>query len=263
MYKTFQWVILFIAGLIFVAPIIYVFVKSFTYGWIWPDIVPTNWGVRGWKVVLQDPILFHSIFYTLWIAVIVVVLNMIIAIPAARTLSYYAFKGKTVIETILLMPLLMPILAVAMGIHFTMIRFGLADQVIGVIVIHLLPTLPYSLLILRASFDKIGRKWEEQALTLGCSPMRSFWSVTLPMLLPGLRSASIVSFVISISQYVLTAIIGGGTVTTLSMLYFPYFGTTDEAILSSFTVLFALLPLLFIVVVEGLVKLYRMFIRQC
>ncbi|MGB8001188.1 MAG: ABC transporter permease subunit [Anaerobacillus sp.] len=197
----------------------------------------------------------ESIVTTIKVALLVVTLNLILAIPTARALSYQNFKGKSLIEAFLLSPILVPGILLAMGLQFTMIRYGIADQVSGVVLVHLIPTLPYAIRIMRAGYERLGSELSEQASVLGAGILVRFMTISLPLLLPSIRSLMLLTFVISLGQYALTAIIGGGTVMTLPLLYYPYFSSSNEAIIAGFSLLFALLPLLFIGALEVMLRL--------
>ncbi len=250
---TILMVLLFI--LLFILPFLTIIMKSFSIGWRWPDLLPNSYGFEGWKVIFRDPSLIESILTTIKIALMVVGLNLLLAIPAARALSIYTFHGKSLIEAFLLSPILIPGILLAMGLQFTLIRFGLADRMAGVVLVHLIPTLPYAIRIMRAGYERLGNGLREQAIVLGASPLIRFLTVSLPLLLPSIRSVMLLTFVISLGQYALTAIIGGGTVVTLPLLYYPYFSGSNEAVIAGFSIIFALLPLLFIGAAEILLRL--------
>ncbi|MDP4552724.1 ABC transporter permease subunit [Alkalihalobacillus macyae] len=250
---TILMVLLFI--LLFILPFLTIIMKSFSIGWRWPDLLPDSYGFEGWKVIFRDPSLIESIFTTIKIALMVVGLNLLLAIPAARALSFYTFHGKSLIEAFLLSPILIPGILLAMGLQFTLIRFGLADRMAGVVLVHLIPTLPYAIRIMRAGYERLGNGLREQAIVLGAGPLIRFLTVSLPLLLPSIRSVMLLTFVISLGQYALTAIIGGGTVVTLPLLYYPYFSGSNEAVIAGFSIIFALLPLLFIGVAEIFLRL--------
>jgi len=248
--------------LLFMSPVMLMSLKSVSFGWTWPDWRPIQFDWRAWGVVFSEPRIYQSLWNTVIIAVVVVVLNFMIAIPAAYGLSRFHFKGKALIESLLMLPILIPVLAVAMGLHFTMIRLGLTDSVGGVIFIHMLPTLPYAIRVMKSGFDRLKHEWEEQAAVLGVNSRVVFLTVMVPLLIPSLRSMAILVFVISLSQYVLTAIIGGGIVSTLPMIYYPFFTSADEAVIASFSVLFALLPIIFLMTFEMIIRGYLRVIKK-
>ncbi len=240
---------------LFILPFFTVVIKSFSVGWRWPSLLPNDFNLEGWRNILRDPSLMESIVTTIKVALLVVTLNLILAIPAARALSYHNFRGKSLIEAFLLSPILVPGILLAMGLQFTMIRYGIADQVSGVVLVHLIPTLPYAIRIMRAGYERLGSELSEQASVLGAGILVRFMTISLPLLLPSIRSLMLLTFVISLGQYALTAIIGGGTVMTLPLLYYPYFSSSNEAIIAGFSLLFALLPLLFIGALEVMLRL--------
>lgn len=254
------WII--ILMMIFVAPIILMFLRSISFRWTWPDVYPAIVSMRAWEIIFRDPDILWSMVLTVLIAGAVVVLNFLLAVPAAYGVSRYDFKGKPLVEAILMMPILIPVLAIAMGMHLTMIRLGLTDSATGVILIHLMPTLPYAVRVMKAGFDRLSPDWEEQCTTLGVNRWRLFWTMLVPQIIPSIRSMAVLVFVISLSQYVLTLIIGGARVMTLPMIYYPYFSSGDGAVVAGFSVLFALLPIAFLVVFEGVIRLYLFTIQR-
>ncbi|WP_026690613.1 ABC transporter permease [Alteribacter aurantiacus] len=242
------WVTIFVG--LFVAPVILLLLQSVSTPWRFGMILPRDFTLSGWIYVLSDQTLMRALLVTVGIGAVVVVLNVVIAIPAAKGLASRNFKGKSIIDTFLFLPILVPVLGIAMGLHFTMIRLGLADSFTGVVVVHLIPTVPYSIRIFRAAFERMGSRWEEQGKVLGSSPWQVFWHIQLPQLSSSVRAAVFLTMVISLSQYVLTVIIGGGRVVTLPMLYYPFVSSGNDTVLAAFSLLFALVPIVLAIGVE-------------
>lgn len=256
MYLKMAKILLLLAlGILLLSPLLFILIQSFAFSWPWPQILPKSLSIRGWEVLLKETKIVTALWSTMLIGGMVVILNLVIALPAAKVLAQDNFKGKALVETFLLMPILIPALGLAMGLHLTMVKLGLANQWIGVVLIHLIPTIPYSIRILRAGYMNLGVKWEEQARSLGVRPGQIFMTIYLPLLLPSLRSACILAFVISLSQYVLTALIGGGNVVTLAMIYYPYFTSVDRAVIAAFSLLFAIIPIFFLIIIEVFITL--------
>ncbi|RKL69255.1 ABC transporter permease [Salipaludibacillus neizhouensis] len=245
-----------IIGLLVFFPVAFLIVTSFALQWTWPQILPTEWSTIGWNALIEEPKLFLALRTSIGIGAIVVFINLAIGFPAAKVLAFQSFKGKSFIEAFLLMPILIPGLAVAMGLHLTMIRIGVADHWAGVALVHLVPTIPYTIKIFRSGFERVGSFYELQALSLGASQKEVFTSIYLPQLITSIRSATFLIFVISLSQYALTAIIGGGNVVTLAMIYFPYLSSVNNAVIASFSLLFAGIPLLFILIIEIVIRMF-------
>jgi len=118
----------------------------------------------------------------------------------------------------------------------------------GVILVHMIPVLPYTILILAGIFANYDVDYEHQARVLGAGSWTVFWRVTLPMILPGIIVAALFAFLISWSQYLLTLLIGGGQVLTLPVLLLAFANSGDYAITAALSLVFiapAVVALLF------------------
>ncbi|MBM7096499.1 ABC transporter permease subunit [Bacillus sp. H-16] len=241
--------------IVFVIPVILLFLQSISTPWRFGMLFPDEFTLRGWNQVLSDPALLHSLLVTVGIGSAVIVLNLLIAIPAAKALASKDFRGKGVVDTLLFLPILIPVLAIAIGLHFAMIRFGLADSWTGVVLVHLIPTVPYSIRIFRSAFERTGARWEDQGRVLGSTDWQIFLHIQLPQFTSSIRAAVFLTMVISLSQYVLTVIIGGGRIVTLPMLYYPYVSSGNDTVLAAFSLLFAAVPVIVAGIVELLIRL--------
>lgn len=236
-------------------PLLVIFIWSFAKNWPWPKLLPENFGLRGWIYFFTPssnsiPILLFSIFLSLTVTVITLVITM----PAAKALALYKFKGKKLIELLIFAPVIVPTVTVAMGIHLQFIKLGLANTFLGVVLIQLIPCIPYSVRILKSVFEIIGEEMEEQAKVLGANSFQVFCYITFPMLLPGIISAGSMVFIVSFSQYFLTFLIGGGRIITFSMLMFPYIQSGDRMMGSVYSIVFILTTLIFLIILEKIIK---------
>lgn len=241
--------------IVFIAPLLILGVWSVTASWPFPELTPQNYSLRGLEYILNIEnvkVLINSIL----ISIIVVMLTIIISIPAAKAITLYEFKGKKFFEILILSPIIIPLISVAMGIHITFIRMGLANSILGVVIINILPCIPYSVRIIGDVYKLIGDKLELQARMLGASKFNTFRYVTLPLILPGIIGASSMCFIISFSQYFLTMLIGGGRVITYPMIMFPYIQSGDRTIASLYSIVFLIVSLIVLILVEHKIKRY-------
>lgn len=213
----------FALALALVLPILPLLVWSFAHGWRFPDLLPQDWSLKAWSFALSARSeVLESLFITSFIALVTTLLAALIGVPAARALALYRFRGKTFVTLLLLAPTVLPGIAIAFGLHGVFLRAGLAGTLTGVILAHLIPTLPYMTLVMAAVFSRFDPDFEAQARSLGATPWQCFRHVTLPAILPGLLTAALFSFLVSWSQYLLTLAIGGGRVQTLPLLLFSF-----------------------------------------
>ena len=206
-----------------VLPLVPLAIWSVAHGWRFPDLLPRSLGLQAWAYAVSDTSgVLASLTLTTAIALATTGLAAIIGIPAGRALGLYDFRGKRAVELILLAPAIVPGIAVVLGLHGVFLRLGLAGTVPGVILAHLIPTLPYMTLVMAGVFANFDTAFEDQARSLGASPAQVFRHVTLPGILPGVMAGALFAFLISWSQYILTLVIGGGRVQTLPLILFSF-----------------------------------------
>ena len=206
-----------------ILPLIPLAIWSFARGWFFPQILPQQWTLSAWQYALSDTAgVLDSLWLTIMISAIATLLSILVGVPAGRALGLYKFKGKEIVELLILAPTIVPGIAVVLGIHSVFISIGLTNTVFGVILVHLIPTLPYMILVMSGIFANFDADFEAQARSLGASPIKTFWYITLPAILPGIIVGGLFAFLVSWSQYILTLLIGGGKVLTLPLLLFNF-----------------------------------------
>ncbi|MFN8486403.1 MAG: ABC transporter permease subunit [Caldilineaceae bacterium] len=246
--KLTRWlfILLLITGVLL--PILPQFVWSFAFNWFFPNLLPQKWGLRAWLYVFSPTSkVDEALLNSAELALVVVFLSIGIGLPAARALSLYEFRGKRIIEWLIMLPIIVPSLVVVMGIHILFIKYGLADTLAGVTLVHLIPALPYFILVMTGVFANYGIELEETARTLGANGWRTFWYITLPAIFPGLAVAALFTFLVSWSQYITTVLIGGGKIVTLPMVLFPFISAANHANAAAISVVF-ILPALAVLV---------------
>lgn len=217
--------------------------------WRFPAVLPQRTSSRGLKL-LFDPTseILQGLGTSLILGITVSAIACGIGLSAGRALGLYAFRGKRLVQFLLLAPAIVPGLAVTLGIQVFFLRYGLAGTLQGVVLVQLVPTIPYVTLVLGSAFANFELGYEEQARTLGAGPLKTFWHVTLPVLRPSIVVAAFFAFLISWSEYILTLLIGGGAVKTLPLLLFAYIGGSDLNLAAALAVLFILPPFLLVAV---------------
>ncbi len=240
---------LLIVAVLVALPFVPLVLWTFAGEWRFPDLLPSEWSLRGIRYLL-DPggRVLGATLTSLLIGVSVALASVAVGLPAGMALGGYEWRFKGVVIFFILLPILVPPLASTMGVHLTFIRLGLADTVFGVFLVHLVPTVPYTAIIMTSIFAERAGDLEEAARSLGASPWRAFVHVTLPDVAPGVAVAGLFAFLISWGQYILTLLIGGGNVVTLPMLLFSAASGNDPVITSALALVFAI-PAVFALVI--------------
>ncbi len=193
-----------IIGVLFL-PFLPLLIWAFTTGWYFPALWPQQWTLEHWQAILSATSKVSEGFVqSLVIALSATVLALLIGLPAGRALGLMQFPGKAMIKLFLLLPIIVSPLATLMGIQFVLIRLGLVGTIMGVVLVHLLPMIPYMTLVLSSVFANFDPGYEAQARSLGASPLQVLWNVTLPMILPGVVVGTLFAFLISWNEFLLT-----------------------------------------------------------
>lgn len=238
-------------------PFLLLLLSSLSFGWQWPDVLPESFSLRAWEYVLTGSSdTWQAAGASLWIAFMVTTVNILLAVPAANALTRYQFRAKWLVEAIIFAPIVIPPFVAVMGIHLTFLRLGLTETVAGVVLAHISPTLPYMVRAIVISYNTLSTDWEDQARMLGAGPFSRFIHVVLPHLVPGIAAGASLSVLISLSQYLITFIIGSGQVVTLPILLFPFISGGDPAVASAYSLLFAGMAIVALLGMDAALKKY-------
>ena len=232
-----------------ILPMLPQLVWSLAHRWYYPSVIPSEWSNRSWRYIINpNTRVIRAFVNSLVIASSVTIIGIIIGVPAGKALGMYKFKLKWLVELIILAPAIVPPLAATMGIQVIFIRMGLADTMLGVIIVHLIPTLPYMIVSLSGVFANYDPQFEEQARSLGANKAKTFFLITLPAVFPGIVTGSMFAFLISWGQYILTILVGGGRIITLPILLFSFTGSGDNSIASALSIIFVIPAIIILIV---------------
>ena len=238
-------------SLLVLAPLIPMGIWSVSTKWFFPDLVPPEFSSRAWEYVFSPASQsLQALLKGTVIALVATLISLIIGVPAGRALGLYQFRGKRFVQFLLLAPVIVPVLAVVMGMHIVFIKYGLAGTMHGVIIAHLIPMTPYVIIVMTSVFANYDVEFEEQARTLGADPFRTFLFVTFPAVYPGILVATLFAFILSWGQYVLTLMIGAGRVVTLPLQLFSFATSGDNSITAAVGILY-LAPTILILILTA------------
>jgi len=215
---------------------------SFSQRWYFPQVLPEQWGLRAWGYVFgtAGTQLTDALVQSVLVATATAALSVAGGVPAGRALGLYHFRGKDLLSMVLMLPILVPALCVAMGLHLWMLKLGIAASFVGVVLIHLTACLPYAVFVMWGVFSNYNLEFEHQARSLGASSVQVAFHVMIPLTFPGIVVAALFSFLLSWSQYLSTLIIGGGKVVTLPILLFALMGSGDRPVAAAVSIVFVI-----------------------
>lgn len=246
----------------FATPFVPLVVASFSFAWHWPDLAPTQWlwDVRGttpfpvgWDYLLSPVSRLGGAFAnTVAIGVVVAVVTLAISLPAAHVLARYDFRAKGVTEFFLLLPIIVPQIAIGIGMLLLFMRLGLFRTYPGIVFAHLVPALPYGVRILTAVFQNLDPGYEEVARTLGADRFARLRHITFPLIARGMTTAGLFAFLISTNVFLLTFLISGGRIATLPTMLFSHIesGGPLDATTAGLVLIVSIPGLLFLLIAD-------------
>ncbi len=142
---------------------------------------------------------------------IATVLGTLTAVGLART----QFPGKGLLMSVLIAPMVVPIVVVGVACYLFFARIGLADTYVGLIVVHAALGAPFVVTTVLATLQGFNHNLVRASLSLGAGPVETFWRVTLPVIAPGVISGALFAFATSFDEVVVTLFIAGPQQVTL------------------------------------------------
>ncbi len=231
---------------LFLGSLLVVLLQSFGYTPIYGiNNFPT---LQYYRELFALPSFWHSVFYTFYYALVPAIIGTALSIYLALLLCR-KFRGKNFFSYLYKLPLMIPYLV---GVSLTIILFangGLIARFLhlmgiientrqfprilyshggwGIMLVYLWKQIPFSTLIIHSVLIGIGPENKEAAMTLGANRWQTFWRVTLPLLTPGIVSATTIVFAFNFSSFDVPFILGGGFPNTLAVEAWRAFDDAD------------------------------------
>ncbi|WP_136682225.1 ABC transporter permease [Falsirhodobacter xinxiangensis] len=201
----------------------------------------TKWFSEMWVAPGLWPALKNSMIIAISTAVIATALGIF----AARASTRYKFPGKAGIMGLIMLPLVLPEIIVAVSLLVVLLGIGVPLSIFTVILGHVLMTTPFTIAILSSAFQSLDRSLEEAAYDLGETPVSAFRLVILPLVMPGIISSLLISFTISLDEFIIAFFLGGTQVTLPVYIFSQFrFPQSVPVIMALGTILVALSILL-------------------
>ena len=144
---------------------------------------------------------------------------VLLGILSAIALVRHRFRGTGPVSALLLSPLVIPYVVFGLALLLLFHTVGVPRSIFTVVIGHIVITLPYTLLVLMPRLQQIDATLEEAAYDLGASRLRTFRSITFPLLLPAVVSAYLIAFTTSFDEYAVASFVVGTQATFPIYLY--------------------------------------------
>jgi putative spermidine/putrescine transport system permease protein len=252
------------------AVLIFVLVPLFFVTWLSffqqeiPSFPPEGYSLKWFRAIWSNAKFVDGFVLSLEVAVIAMLTGLVLAVPAALCIARFRFPGREGLNSLLLLPLVVPGIVLGTSIYVFHVELqSMSDDVMilgsiaGLIGGHILLVIPWCVRLVTASLAGFDRSIEEAAMSLGATPTRTFFRVTLPVIRPGIVAAALFGFVVSFGNLEMTLFLVGAGRTTLPIAILQYLEWKIDPTIAAVSVLQISLIAAAMIVTDRFVKLAR------
>lgn len=233
-------------------PILVIIVFSFNkpagkFNYTWQGFTLENWADP-----FKYPALTNALKLSLNVAAVSTAIALVFGTLVAVALVRQRFRGHTAVDTFMILPLTSPEVVMGASLLTLFLSLGWATGYVTIVIAHVAFQISFIAMTVRARIRGFDWTLEDASLDLGSGPARTFFKITLPLIVPGIVAAAMLSFALSLDDFIITYFVSGSTVT------YPLFvnAATKAAVPPQINVLAtAILAISLILLVAG--TLYR------
>lgn len=167
--------------------------------------VSTQW----FEMLWQTDTLHAAVWNSLKIAVTTAVFSTLLGVLAARASARYKWPGQRPMMGFIMLPMVLPEIIVAVSLLVVILQLGFDLSLWSIVMGHVLICTPFCIAILSSAFLNLDQSLEEAAFDLGETRLRTFWKVTVPLVMPGIVSSLLISFTISLDEFIIAFFLAG------------------------------------------------------
>jgi spermidine/putrescine transport system permease protein len=205
-----------IAGLVLLylfLPIFVIVLFSFNnprgkFNYTWQGFTLDNWADP-----FKYPALTNAMKLSLNIAAVSTAIAVVLGSLVAIALVRQRFRGRKGVDTFLVLPLTAPEVVMGASLLVLFLDLGWATGYTTILIAHVAFEISFIAMTVRARMRGFDWTLEDASMDLGASPTRTFFKVTLPLIIPGVVAAAMLSFALSLDDFIITYFVSGSTVT--------------------------------------------------
>jgi spermidine/putrescine transport system permease protein len=179
---------------------------KFNYTW-------QGFTLDNWANPFKYPALATALKMSLSVAAISTAIAVVLGTLLAIALVRQRFRGSKAVETFLILPLTAPEVVMGASLLTLFLDLGWATGFGTILIAHVAFEISFIAMTVRARVRGFDWTLEDASMDLGASPTRTFFRVTLPLIVPGIVAAAMLSFALSLDDFIITYFVSGSTVT--------------------------------------------------
>lgn len=209
-----------------------------------------GFSLRWYEQIFSSGPWMDSLKNSLIVAPLATILAMIFGTLAAVGLNRADFPGKGLILALLISPMVVPLVIVAVGMYFFFANLGLLNSYAGLVIAHAVLGVPFVVITVNATLQNFDYNQIRAGASLGASPLRVFFTVVLPQIIPGVASGGLFAFATSFDEVVVALFIASPTERTLPIQMFSGIRENISPAIAAMATLLILLSVVLLLVME-------------
>lgn len=230
-------------------PILMLVIFSFNQSRL--NAVWTGFTLEWYGKLFQNEGILEAAANSLIVASISTLTATVIGTLAAVGMYRYHFRGKSVLDGFLYLPVVIPEIIMGISLLAFFVQIGIPLGLLTLIIAHITFCVPFTVIVVRARLEGFDHSVEEAAMDLGANPWQTFLRVTLPLIAPGILAGALLSFTLSLDDVIISFFVTGPQSTTLPLKVYSMVsksGVTPE--INALSTLLLVVTITIIVVAE-------------
>jgi spermidine/putrescine transport system permease protein len=179
---------------------------KFNYSW-------QGFTLNNWAHPFKYPALTDALKLSLNVAAVSTAFAVVLGSLVAVALVRQRFRGRTAVDTFLILPLTAPEVVMGAALLTLFLDLSWSAGYTTILIAHIAFEISFIAMTVRARMRGFDWTLEDASMDLGASPARTFFKVTLPLIIPGIIAAGMLSFALSLDDFIITYFVSGSTVT--------------------------------------------------
>ncbi len=197
-----------VAPMLVVLPMSFTGAKSFNFP-------PDSWSTRWYAEFFSNPAWLDAVRNSALVAATVTVVATVLGTAASFALVRGRIPGRGIIQTLILAPMIVPVVIVAIGIYAVFLQWRLTGSFVGFVLAHTVLAVPFVVVTVSTALRTFDSRLEMAAASLGAGRIGTFRQVTLPLIAPGVLTGALFAFVTSFDEVVISLFLVSPTFRTL------------------------------------------------
>ncbi|MCW2690946.1 MAG: transporter permease [Mycobacterium sp.] len=179
---------------------------KFNYTW-------KGFTLDNWADPFKYPALTNALKLSINVAAVSTAIALVLGTLVAIALVRQRFRGSKAVDTFLILPLTAPEVVMGASLLTLFLDLGWETGYTTILIAHIAFQISFIAMTVRARLRGFDWTLEDASMDLGASPSRTFFRVTLPLIVPGIIAAAMLSFALSLDDFIITYFVSGSTVT--------------------------------------------------